>query len=162
MTQEEILEYNKLCAEFLGAIYSEHAKAWGFGNARIEPNTLKFGNRLIKGAVWAERFEKELKFHSDWNWIMEVVEAIEKLEIPLQEKYKRGFLKNSTHGNINFDISYDNRKEFKGWTSAVSIELSHPYIYDSSNNEIRRFETKKEAVVQAINQFLIWYKKQTL
>ncbi len=38
MTQEEIQEYNKRCAKFLGGIYSEHASAWGFGNARNSEN----------------------------------------------------------------------------------------------------------------------------
>jgi len=77
MTQQEIQERNKQIALMFGAIYSIHAEAWGFGNARIEPNELKFGNKIIKGAIWAERFEKELKFHSDWNWLMEAVEFIE-------------------------------------------------------------------------------------
>ncbi len=70
MTAQEIQERNKQIALMLGAIYSSHADAWGFGNARIEPNELKFGNEIFKGCVWAERFEKELKFHSDWNWLM--------------------------------------------------------------------------------------------
>lgn len=78
MTQQEIQERNKQIALMLGAIYSSHADAWGFGNARIEPNELKFGNEIFKGCVWAERFEKELKFHSDWNWLMESVEFIKK------------------------------------------------------------------------------------
>ena len=41
-TQEEILEYNKRCAEFLGAIYSDHAEAWGFGNAKNIGMKMKF------------------------------------------------------------------------------------------------------------------------
>ncbi len=64
MTQEEILQYNKLCAEFLDAIYSEDAEAWGFGNAK------NIGSKMFHGVMYhnvieAQRFEKELKFHSD-------------------------------------------------------------------------------------------------
>ena len=59
-------EYNRLCAEFLGAIkyipkpwymlpqYSEH---WYFSN-RHKPNRFT---------------DKMLRFDSDWNWIMEVI-----------------------------------------------------------------------------------------
>lgn len=65
MTQEEILDYNKRCAKFLGAElyipkpwyylpkYQEH---YYFKN-RYEPNRFTL---------------KMMKFHSDWNWIMEV------------------------------------------------------------------------------------------
>jgi hypothetical protein len=87
MTTQEIQERNKQIALMLGAIYSSHADAWGFGNARIEPNELKFGNEIFKGCVWAERFEKELKFHSDWNWLMEAVSFVQRL--PLDEKTHR-------------------------------------------------------------------------
>jgi len=34
LKESQILQYNKMCAEFLGAIYSEHAETWGFGNAK--------------------------------------------------------------------------------------------------------------------------------
>lgn len=81
MTQEEILEYNKRCAEFLGAIYAKHAEAWGFGNAK------NIGSKMFHGVMYhnviqAERFEKELKFHSDWNWIMEVCIDIKNIQNP--------------------------------------------------------------------------------
>jgi len=78
MTQQEIQERNEQTALMLGAIYSIHAEAWGFGNARIEPNELKFDNKIIKGAVWAQRFEKELKFNSDWNWLIEAIQFLKK------------------------------------------------------------------------------------
>jgi hypothetical protein len=47
-------EFNRLCAEFLGIKKSQDLYAW---------NLLLFS-------------EDELLFHSDWNWIMEVVEKI--------------------------------------------------------------------------------------
>lgn len=77
LTQEEILEGNKLCAEFLGGMYSEHAEAWGFGNAKNIGSKM-FQEVMYHNIIQAERFEKELKFHSDWNWLMEIVEKIEK------------------------------------------------------------------------------------
>ena len=62
MTQEEILDYNKRCAEFLG---------WKNLNDDSFPEYVdKLGNfyPLIK-----------LTFHSDWNWIMEVLNKIKPL-----------------------------------------------------------------------------------
>lgn len=132
MTQQEILEYNKRCALFLGAIYSEQAEAWGFGNAK------NIGSKMFHGVMYhnviqAERFEKELKFHSDWNWIMDVVEAIEKL---------------TKQDGYGYEILITN--------SLCVIEETNK-IFDSNQRVYAK--TTKEAVVGAINQFLIWYEQ---
>ena len=63
MTQEEIFDYNKRCAEFLGKEYNDN---------RIVTPYSHFSGQNPTGKVW-----EECKFHSDWNWIMEVVEAID-------------------------------------------------------------------------------------
>ena len=78
MTQQEIQERNKEIALMLGGIYSKAAEAWGFGNSRVEKKTIIIEGKSYKSLVWAERFEKELLFHSDWNWLMEAVEFINK------------------------------------------------------------------------------------
>lgn len=58
MTQEQ-LEYNKLCAEFVGR------------SGKVNKH-LYWVN--IEGVAWVT--VEEMKFHSDWNWIMSVVEAV--------------------------------------------------------------------------------------
>lgn len=78
--QEDILKHNKLIAEFMGGIYSKYANAWGFGNVRIEHKEFKIQDKVYQNAVWAERFEKELKYHSSWDWLMPVVEQIKTLK----------------------------------------------------------------------------------
>jgi hypothetical protein len=115
-TKEEILEYNKKCADFRG---------WKDLNNDSFPEYIdKLGNFYPL---------KELKFHSDWNWIMEVVEAIEKLRylVVIQSNFCQiqevGTKENSFSPRI---IAYQEAL------------------------------TKKEAVVQAINQFLIWYNNE--
>lgn len=113
----QVLEYNKMCVEFLGV-----------------DNTLscyylpKFG--LYKnsyGEIYYEEVfkEDELKFHSDWNWIMELVEAIE-----------------SFNSSMTLFIIEDERCHVDsqlGWHIDVGTS------------------SKKEAVVQAIYNFLKWY-----
>ena len=75
MTQEEILDYNKLCAEFLGWEYidkDQHSQAYenyGWWVKRIYHNNIDARNNCN----W-KGFNQNLKFHSDWNWLMEVVE----------------------------------------------------------------------------------------
>ena len=106
MTQEEILQYNKRCAEFLGFKYHEGSEYW---------TTMLWG-----GAGFTLR---KMKFDSDWNWIMAVVEAIE------------------------------NR------TAYVNIKGCAVDISTIANTSA---PSKKESVVEAINQFLIWYEQNKI
>lgn len=120
MKQEEILEYNKRCAEFLGwkqikdleiiVEENEHLKDCWY----LPYTELVFWNTDV------------LKFSTDWNWIMDVVESIEKLGYKFQ----------------------------LGWniTALISLVPNTP-----AKIALIESENRKEAVVQAINQFLIWY-----
>jgi len=97
MTQEQILEYNKLCAEFLGwelykAKYAYHTVYGSFDEwdepteVYVKNPTEEFKKHLILsnpeevGLSWDFKlfddyyYVSTLKFHSDWNWIMEVVQ----------------------------------------------------------------------------------------
>ena len=114
MTQEEILEYNKRCAEFLEWVkYNGTNPAW---NDSYDTNKIHFGEKTVH--------LRYMKFHSDWNWIMEVVEVI-----------------NST-GRFE-----------------VIIQYGFCYITDGEDELTLSCpnKTTTAAVVQAINQFLIWY-----
>jgi len=98
MTQKEILEYNKRCMKILEMEYEPHS------------NTYRYKDLITT----------TLQFHSDWNWIHEVIEAIKNTTNPKEHS-------NTTFSTLRYEIQ------------------SH---LGRSN---------KEAVVHAINQFLIWY-----
>ena len=123
MTKQEILDYNKRCAEFLGYVNTTPTDK----DFNIYEN--KKG-MIIGKKIYTMLETMSMQFQSDWNWVMEVVEAIEKLKFRVEIKsvscciYKNSVLKFSFYG-----------------------------IKDKSS--------KKEAVVQAINQFLIWYNEKT-
>lgn len=63
MTPKEILEGNKLIAEFMGmkeSVIKRGSLVWNEKNILIDKN--------------------ELKYHSSWDWLMPVVERIESLD----------------------------------------------------------------------------------
>lgn len=76
MTQKWINDFNKKCAEFLDWKFEEDDLIFSFD----KKNSFEFLNRPAY-AIY------DLKFHSDWNWIMEVFEYI--LELP--KKYDGNF-----------------------------------------------------------------------
>jgi hypothetical protein len=157
MTEQQIFDFNKKCAKFIWSVKTD----W-LGEDNVEVKS-------VPQIEWLEQCYRTMdhryifhvnqcKFHLDWNWIMKVVQKIQQTEVKLSEKYKRGFLKDETTGQICFSVSYDARVGYKGWTSLVSIELSPPYIYDTLDNE-GRFETCLEATITAIDKFLDWYEQ---
>lgn len=129
MTQEEILEFNKRCAEFLKIPNLKDYKgdAWDFKRTGHLIYTIR---------------TSELRFHSDWNLIMEVVEAIEKIG-ETSERY-----------GVIVDIT----------TTHVNIRYSN--IRGRSSNFIVDFKLqpsdKKDAVVSVMNDFLIWYNENKI
>lgn len=127
MTKEELLEYNKLCAEFL---FPNAKKEYESGDISIEDGIFK------KAMLIFDHFHL-MKFHSDWNWIMEIVDKIENLDKfsgAVKIVQNNCFIIPAYYGIQHFHIQGSSFKK--------------PYL-----------EGKKEAVVQAIYQFLIWYNK---
>ena len=90
MKQEEILEYNKRCAEFLG---------WKYENTIW----LKPHSKEINTWVVASYSKKFINFAYDWNWIMEVLNKISSLDF--------GWKVTSKYVNI-YSHSGDPRGEF--------------------------------------------------
>lgn len=145
MTQEEILDYNRRCAEFLDWKFSQHYEhydefyyEWEEENSGVWYKVEDFVEDTDSTYVKVEgrglkNYHYRLKFHDDWNWIMEVVEAIEKLP----EHYTTA---------IHSD-TFDKGDEYK-----MFIFNNEGEILVGENGK-----TKKEAVVNTINQFLIWY-----
>ena len=82
MTQEEILDYNKRCAEFLGA---KNLGKLGYSDSDY------YEHELFETTVWSNQYQEwvdvnnmslyVMKFPSDWNWIMEVYVKINESKI---------------------------------------------------------------------------------
>lgn len=130
MTQQEILEYNERCLKILPFNYKNQSKYWVI--YKYDDNSF-FGKNRRYLAV------NNLKFHSDWNWIMEVVEKIKYIE-DNQEKFF-----GDEHYLIHFEIDLLN---------GVDLFIDKKRIFSQSAFGEGQL---KEAVVQAINQFLKFY-----
>ena len=119
------IENNKIIAEFLSVKIHPCETIENFKFLPIEERGLYNGY-----------FIDELKYHEDWNWLMEVVEKIESLEI-----FDR-------MGRFNI-----NTKNFdENYTS---------FITDKDEDFIQcEGDTKIEAVYNAVVEFIKWYNNQ--
>lgn len=102
-----ITDNNKLIAEFMRAVYMSHINKWFVMNE--------------------ECIDEELKYNSDWNWLMEVVEKIE---------------------NLGFDFAI-----YTG--SSVSIVNTKDFPFEEVIS--LSGSSKKEAVYNAVVAFIEWY-----
>lgn len=118
-------ENNKIIAEFLG---------WEILNNMTY-------SKIRKGK-WIEL--DKLKFHSDWNWLMEVVEKIE-------------FIKDSYHGRFGVYIS-SNSCTIQSTNFRPDKPIPNPpHYYD---NVV--LNTKIESTYNAIIRFINFYNKNKL
>lgn len=124
---DEILKFNKDCADLIGAEYNPSLRSYTF---QKDLTNTKYTIRKAK-----RHREDQLCFDSDWNWLMEVVKTIEKLNFNVRITCTCITIENTTTNTSNL------RPIFK---------------FHSIDGE---FETKEEAIVQAITDFLLWYNK---
>ena len=132
LTQEWINQYNKKCAEFLGAYWCND-----------DLNAYPSGYWMLDGEDNLPHDLEHMEFHSDWNWIMEVVEKIESIKQLTLETC------NNWVGEFTIVIRY------KSYSSTHYFSREIPRVSHGQD-----FRTKKEAVIQAIDQFIDWYNKQ--
>jgi hypothetical protein len=140
MTPQEIQERNKEIALMLGGIYSKAAEAWGFGNSRVEKKTIIIEGQSYKSLVWAERFEKELLFHSDWNWLMEAVEFI-----------------NKTHNNVK--VNFDN--EHRDLTYTIQYLIGGGYFPRAKEPSPKRLMHSINDLFLPVSDFAKLYNEKT-
>jgi len=129
MTQDWIDQFNKKCAEFLD---EEEMRIILEMNAFSYPSV------------------ENMKFHSDWNWIHEVIDKIISINnySPKGQRYRFNSNRSSKHNRNEFD------KPFKIRVTGILLENLKSFSVDSFN--------EKEATIQVIDQFIDWYNEQKI
>lgn len=134
MSEKEIIEGNKLIAEFMGGKYYD---AWENKFYHSASPHYYFD---VQSLYLKDKVKKELKYHASWNWLMRVVEKIEQVRVKSSATY------NSDH--------YFNVRVSQGY---VEIEGTTEKIFRNTSIE----GTKIKALWLAIGEFIKWYNSQT-
>jgi len=129
-------EYNKMCAEFLGWELKSYPSYMDtpFSGQRLwfSPTSSDGKTRTFSARVGEEYFD------TDWNWIMELVEAVPQ---------KVQGINVSIHPNSCLITDTGVRGKY-----SLNASKNIVMIIDAQN--------RKEAVIQAIWEFLNWYNEQ--
>ena len=127
---ENITENNKLIAEFLDWEFDDLSETFETPFLKlVDPNA--FGDEQYSCKLQ----DFELEFHSDWNWLMRVVEKIESFVFNENNSF------NVTIGATNYCVIQDSNGEF------------YDGVEDSG-------ETKLLTVYNACVKFIKWYNEQ--
>ena len=116
-------ENNKLIAEFMGynktTMNNGKKELWTIGSTSDNKNYFEFVDGLV--------------FHSDWNWLMQVVEKIEK-----EHEFNTKLWYNRTRKDYQMQLFYT----------------------DFEKDIIVNSKSKIEAVYNACIEFIKWYNQQ--
>lgn len=101
MTPDEILEGNKLVAQFMGYTYFGHNDPRlpegiepGWKTEAKASNFTKIAR--MQGTKYLCRNHTQLRYYNDWNWIMEVVEKIDSMKSTDTKSYDINISKDFT------------------------------------------------------------------
>jgi mRNA-degrading endonuclease YafQ of YafQ-DinJ toxin-antitoxin module len=135
------LENNKLIAEFMGAKYNKDT------NFHIDKDFLwlpRYGICNYKSLELG--VGKTLEFHSNWNWLMQVVEKIDNLKTPITNNH---FLIGKFE---DYEVHIQGKCIVIYAHGEVTKEVVH--LRGSESN------TSIEAVYKACVEFIKWYNKK--
>ena len=150
--------FNQLCCSILGMSRNENG-LWVSPSEELQWLCTELNFSLDYG------HGEPYKFHSDWRWLMEVMDVIETTDwdIRWNRSWDRIRAKwgEDTHlskmpGQIF--VSYDNRDEHRGWWCSLYFDGGLPTIQIAVFDE-DRFKTRFEATRWGVEEFLkIWDK----
>ena len=124
------IENNKIIAEFLNWEFDDLSETFETPFLKlVEPQA--FGDEQFSCKLQ----DFELEFHSDWNWLMSVVEKIENLQDE----------NNCAIYNVQIEQSF---------TEIIDNHTSETIIYDIDA------DSKIEAVYNTVIEFIKWYNEQ--
>jgi len=136
-------EFNNLCAEFLEYINTTPTDS----DFNIYNNEK---GMIIGNKIYTMLETMSMKFHSDWNWIMVVIEKIEALKFNSETCTNKSPI--FTIGNVWSYIYIYNDNDKK-----TGNPKGGKHYYWSLGEHSILGKTRKEAVVQAIWEFFQWY-----
>ena len=138
MSEQEIIEGNKLIAEFIGYKFN--------GNIVISAPLDK--NGFDNYDILTGYNISQAAYNSSWNWLMSVVEKIDNLNI----------------SNLNLEESSCVHAEIAGSHIKISIRHNHTGMEDYHflyfENDYTDENSKILAVYKAVIEFIKWYNKQ--
>lgn len=127
---ENIIENNKIIAEFLDWEFDDLSETFETPFLKlVEPQA--FGDEQFSCKLQ----DFELDFHTDWNWLMSVVEKIENLQDE----------NNCAIYNVQIEQSF---------TEIIDNHTSETIIYNIDA------DSKIEAVYNTVIEFIKWYTEQ--
>jgi hypothetical protein len=135
---ENILENNRLIADFLG----QKSDKYEFP---------QFGYMNTKGDFITEFNDSQLKFHKDWNWLIEAAEKIKKLGYFIEWHF--------LHEEAYIMTSHETRNIIAKVSSIPNKSASKPPTAENPAY-VSEFNNPKEVLYNLVLRFIKYYNNQ--
>ena len=151
MSEQEIIEGNKLIAEFMGykLITPEMRRNPEDWYINGKPSCY-WENHLLRGSKKVLCSENSLRYHSSWDWLMPVIDKIHDIDEGLV-----------TDRNYHIEILKRYVRVIYNWNNYIipTIDTTNQAAYSESFEDYRYifFDSKIEAVWFAVVKFIKWY-----
>jgi len=149
--------YNQFCAEYLG--FKKEGSDYLYPEKYYDLYTPSQVSEILDGRYDFRVDITSLCFHDDYKYIMEMVEAIENLN---EDTSSLRSISNTRFEISNYNIKI-NTFDYGFYLNLNQTErylYKHPYAkYSIVKTFDFKEKGKKQAIVEAIWQFLVWYNK---
>lgn len=140
---KDVIENNKLIAEFMELYYNVNKKA--YINTYESPSFLGHN-----------REEDELEFHTSWDWLMPVISKITRDESLIENEYRESIMDTAPYGLIEDTyktvvefIKYYNKEPLND--VAKIIEYNEEMHIDLTEEQLKTIDETE------IDEFIKWY-----
>lgn len=107
ISEKEIIEKNRIIAEFMEGVYCEHPSGYFSG---------EFGYMFYKDRWYNE---KNLLYHSSWDWIMSACKKFDELNVSERDKERRSAYEDRCDDIDNAVSCYDILPAFNALVNAI-------------------------------------------
>lgn len=145
----DIIENNKLIAEFMGLIYIPHSDDAEYKPGYWKSRVRKDDNSKLNSYLFICRHHKSLGYRRSWDWLMPVLNKIETMPI-----------RSTVNGvAISIGLSSTNKKycyiKYGKIFDQRGRKISEKYYFSGTFEN----ETALKAAYEAVVAFINWYNK---
>lgn len=149
MTNKEIIEGNKLIAEWFGYVTDGNENPRFYVEDHLECIVNGIDYWETTDEEWSSwLYPKQMKFHSSWDWLMPVIDKIESLEGSNPFKDNPKVKLQGDHIEIFWYATFRGKCIF--WKDYMGID-------GNSYSHLAQEESRILAVFKAIIEFINWY-----
>jgi hypothetical protein len=149
MSEQEIIEGNKLIAEFMGVDFYDK-----YFNINLHDSLYTRDNYNLFINMIMELHPNDLKYNSSWDWLIPVIDKIEDLDV--SDQHYQWEMEGETRSNF-MCFEFDMDRHSDSYSASIWMELSLDPVCLVAGGHLKPYSTRIEAVWNTVIEFIKYY-----